>query len=101
MPLAAELSFSSPASSVAALTSNFLGPLILPVLHRSVMTRLDRLIGIASFVVAISALFALIGLAGGNIGPFELAVIVILALPLSVLVFRLVRTATGHPHRQP
>ena len=57
------------------------------------MTRIDRLIAILSFLVAIVVLFLLASVLSGSVGPLELIVVVILAIPVSLLIGRLVRSA--------
>jgi len=57
------------------------------------VTRIDRLIAILSFLVAIVVLFLLASVLSGSVGPLELIVVVILAIPVSLLIGRLVRSA--------
>jgi hypothetical protein len=49
------------------------------------MTRVDRLIAIACYIVV---LVGLIGVAGANAGPIELLVVLALAVPVGMLIGR-------------
>lgn len=62
------------------------------------MTRVDRLIAIVSFVVAFVVLFLLASVVG-NLGPVEFIVLLVLAIPVGMLIGRLVRTALRAPRR--
>jgi hypothetical protein len=61
------------------------------------MTRADRLIAIMSFVAAVVVLFLLVSALSGNVGPVEFVLVVVLAIPVGMLIGRLVRSALGTP----
>ena len=63
------------------------------------MTRIDRLIAIASFVAAILVLFLLVSVLSGNVGPIEFIVVVLVAIPVGMLIGRIVRSALRTPGR--
>ena len=57
------------------------------------MTRIDRLIAIVSFLIAVVVLFLLASVLSGNLGPLEFIVVVVVAIPVGLLISRLVRSA--------
>jgi hypothetical protein len=61
------------------------------------MTRLDRLISIISFVVAFVVLFGVASAVSGNLGPLEFIVVLALAIPVGMLIGRLVRSVLRSP----
>jgi hypothetical protein len=63
------------------------------------MTRLDRLIAIVSVFVAFVLLFLVASVVSGNLGPVEFIVVLGLAIPIGMLIGRLVRSVLHSPTR--
>ncbi|MEA2221725.1 MAG: hypothetical protein QOH83_101 [Solirubrobacteraceae bacterium] len=61
------------------------------------MTRLERLISIIAFAVAFVVLFGVASAVSGNLGPVEFIVVLALAIPVGMLIGRLVRSALRSP----
>ena len=61
-------------------------------------TRTDRLVSIFSFVVSLWLVLALASLLGA-IGPGELAIAVVIAIPITIVVSRRLRTALARRNR--
>lgn len=60
------------------------------------MTRIQRLVALGSFVAVLLIILLLVSL-GGGFGPLEVLVAVIIALPVTVGIYRLLdRTLLGH-----
>ncbi len=57
------------------------------------MTRIDRLTAIVSCLAAVVVLFLLASVLSANLGPVEFIVVVIVAIPVGLLISRLVRSA--------
>jgi len=57
------------------------------------VTRIDRLIAIVSFLIAVVVLFLLASALTGSLGPVEFLVVFIVAIPVGLLISRLVRSA--------
>jgi hypothetical protein len=64
-------------------------------------TRTDRLISIVSFFCAVAIVLAIAGIFfGGAVGPIELVIAVVVAIPLTVVLSRWMRTLVArrsHP----
>ena len=61
------------------------------------MTRLERLISIISFVIAFVLMFGVASAVSGNLGPVEFIVLLALAIPVGMLIGRLVRSLLRSP----
>ena len=63
-------------------------------------TRTDRLVSIVSFFLALAIVLAISGIFfGGAVGPIELVIAVVLAIPLTFVVSRWLRTAVARRSR--
>ncbi len=63
------------------------------------MTRTDRITAIVSFLTAFALLFLLSSLLSGHLGPVEFIVVAVVAIPVGLLISRLVRSALGSSRR--
>ena len=57
------------------------------------MTRIDRLIALVSFLIALVVLFLLASVLSGHLGAVEFTVVIVVAVSVSLLISRLVRSA--------
>ena len=63
-------------------------------------TRTDRLVSIFAFLLAVAIVLAIAGiLFGGGVGPVELVIAVVLAIPLTIVLSRWMRTALARRSR--
>jgi hypothetical protein len=64
------------------------------------VTGSDRIIALASYVVAFLLLFAAAAALGANLGPIEFIIVLVLAIPAAILLARGLRAVTSrnaHP----
>jgi hypothetical protein len=62
-------------------------------------TRTDRLLTILSFVVCVVVVLAIVGVVFSVMGPVELLIVLVIALPLTLFTSRLLRSAVARRDR--
>jgi hypothetical protein len=63
-------------------------------------TRTDRLVSILSFVVSVLIVLAIAGIVFGLLGPVELVIALVIAIPMTIVLSRWLRTVLerrNHP----